>query len=121
MRGFGELEAVVMERLWAAGGTGTVREVFDQLRAHRDIAYTTVQSTIDNLYRKGFLTRKREGRAYRYQTTASHAEHSATLMVEALNRDEDSEAVLSHFVGHMSDEEFTRLHAVLGQHSGRRR
>lgn len=40
-RGFGELEAVVMDRVWGHGpDTTTVREVFDELAADREIAYT---------------------------------------------------------------------------------
>ena len=113
MRRFGELEAVVMERLWASGGNATVREVFDQLRANREIAYTTVMSTMDNLHRKGHLTRVREGKAYRYQTVASHAEYTAKLMREALSSGADSDAVLTHFVGEMNEAELIQLRELL--------
>ncbi|MDM2170436.1 BlaI/MecI/CopY family transcriptional regulator, partial [Mycobacteroides abscessus] len=66
-RGFGELETVVMDRVWNRGAdTTTVREVFDELAADRDIAYTTVMSTMDNLHTKGWLERERDGKAYRY-------------------------------------------------------
>ncbi len=64
-RGFGELEAVIMDRIWnrASGTTTTVRELFDELAAERDIAYTTVMSTMDNLHSKGYLARERDGKA----------------------------------------------------------
>ena len=52
-RGFGDLESAVMDRVWATGGPVLVRTVFDDLVASRDIAYTTVMSTMDNLHRKG--------------------------------------------------------------------
>lgn len=114
MRVFGELETVVMARLWAAEGQGTVREVLEQLRQDREIAYTTVLSTMENLYRKGHLTRQREGKAFRYSTALSHAEHTAGLMREALSRGEqDTAAVLTHFVGEMSPEELARLKDVI--------
>jgi predicted transcriptional regulator len=118
MRGFGELEAVVMDRLWAMGGSGTVREVLEQLQRGRAIAYTTVLSTMDNLYRKGHLTRVREGKAHRFHTVVSHAEHTAALMRQALDTDTDSEAVLTHFVGEMTDDELARLQQVLGRRAG---
>ena len=118
MRGFGELEAVVMDRLWAKGGSGTVREVLEELQRDRVIAYTTVLSTMDNLYRKGHLTRVREGKAHRFHTVVSHAEHTAALMRQALDTDTDSEAVLTHFVGEMTDDELTRLQQVLGRRAG---
>jgi predicted transcriptional regulator len=113
MRVFGELEAVVMDQLWSLGGQATVREVFERLREARSIAYTTVLSTMDNLHRKGYLTREREGKAYRYHTVLSHAEHSASLMREAMSTDADRQAVLSHFVGAMSEDELARLRQIL--------
>ena len=45
-RGFGDLEAVIMDRVWARSGPVTVRELFDELRRERPIAYTTVMSSI---------------------------------------------------------------------------
>jgi hypothetical protein len=49
VRGFGELEAVVIDRVWSRDpDTVTVREIFDELSAERRIAYTTVMSTMDN-------------------------------------------------------------------------
>jgi predicted transcriptional regulator len=65
-RGFGDLEAVVMDRLWERDGATTVREVFEDLLRDREIAYTTVMSTMDNLHRKGWLSRERDRKAYRY-------------------------------------------------------
>jgi DNA-binding IclR family transcriptional regulator len=46
----------------------TVRELFDELRQERAIAYTTVMSTRDNLHRKGWLDRVKGGKAYRLGT-----------------------------------------------------
>ncbi len=118
MRGFGELETVVMDRLWSLGGAGTVREVLEHLQADRQIAYTTVLSTMDNLYRKGHLTRDRVGKAHRYRTVVSHAEHTATLMRQAFSTGRDSEAVLTHFVDEMSADERARLETVLARGRG---
>ena len=113
VRVFGELETVVMDQMWSLGGTATVREVLERLNTDRTIAYTTVLSTMDNLYRKGHLTRDRVGKAHRYHTVLDHAEHSAALMREALSIGADSEAVLTHFVGAMSEDELDRLHQVI--------
>lgn len=118
MRGFGELEAVVMDRLWAMGGSGTVRDVLEQLQQDRVIAYTTVLSTMDNLYRKGHLTRERNGKAHRYRTVVGHAEHTAVLMRQAMSTDTDSEAVLTHFVGEMDQADLDRLQQVLARRRG---
>src|SRR6202167_4262300 len=113
VRGFGDLEAVIMHRVWEYGKPVTVRELFDDLSAERTIAYTTVMSTMDNLHRKGWLGRVKEGKAYRYTATASREEYSARLMREALDGGGDTQAVLSHFVAQMDGEESELLRAVV--------
>lgn len=57
VRGFGELEASTMDRLWDRDSDATVRDTFADLSTERDIAYTTVMSTMDNLHGKGWLSR----------------------------------------------------------------
>jgi predicted transcriptional regulator len=115
VRGFGELEAVIMDRIWNRDPetSTTVREVFDELAAERDIAYTTVMSTMDNLHSKGWLDRERDGKAYRYWATLSREQHSARLMREALNGGGRSDLVLNHFVEQIGPEESARLRAAL--------
>jgi predicted transcriptional regulator len=113
MRGFGDLETVIMHRVWDHGGPVTVRELFDELARERAIAYTTVMTTMDNLHRKGWLARVKEGKAYQYTATASREEYSARLMREALDGGGDTQAVLSHFVAQMDGEESEMLRAVV--------
>ncbi len=113
-RGFGELEAVIMDRVWNHDEpTTTVREVFDDLATERDIAYTTVMSTMDNLHRKGWLARERDGKAYRYWPTLTREEHSANLMREALHGGGRSDLVLAHFVDQIAPDESAGLRAAL--------
>ena len=118
MRGFGDLETEVMHRVWDHDGPVTVRELFDELRGQRPIAYTTVMSTMDNLHRKGWLNREKDGKAYRYTAVASRDEYSARLMREAMAEAGDTEAVLSHFVAHMDGEESAVLGEVLRKLAG---
>lgn len=115
VHGFGELEAVLMQRIWDHGGTLTVRDLFEELREERNIAYTTVMSTMDHLYRKGWLARERDGKAYRYAPVASREEYSARLMREAMAAAGDTEAVLSHFVAQMDGTESAALRAVVAK------
>lgn len=113
-RGFGELEAVIMDRIWDGGEqTTTVRDVFDELAGEREIAYTTVMSTMDNLHTKGWLAREKDGKAYRYWTTLSREEHSARLMRDALDAGGRWDLVLNHFVEQIGPEESARLRAAL--------
>jgi predicted transcriptional regulator len=118
VRGFGDLETVIMHRVWEHDRPVTVRELFDELRRERVIAYTTVMSTMDNLHRKGWLARAKDGKAYRYTATASREEYSARLMREALAGGGDTEAVLSHFVAEMGGEESELLRAVVRRLAG---
>jgi predicted transcriptional regulator len=60
---FGRLEVKVLEALWARGGPASVR---DLQPAFPQIAYTTLMTTLDRLYRKGVLERRKEGRAFLY-------------------------------------------------------
>jgi predicted transcriptional regulator len=120
MRGFGDLEAVIMHRVWDHGGPVTVRELVDELARERTIAYTTVMTTMDNLHRKGWLARSKAGKAYRYTATASREEYSARLMREALDDGGDTQAVLSHFVAQMDGEESELLRAVVRRLAERR-
>jgi predicted transcriptional regulator len=113
MRGFGDLETVIMHMVWDHDCPVTVRELLYDLRQEREIAYTTVMSTMDNLHRKGWLARSKDGRAYRYTPTASREEYSARLMREALADGGDTEAVLGHFVAQMGGPESEALRAVV--------
>jgi predicted transcriptional regulator len=123
VRRFGELEAVVIDRLWNhadqadqhadAAVKTTVREVFEDLKQHREIAYTTVMSTMDNLHRKGWLDRERQGKAFLYWPTLTREEYSARLMRDALDAGGNSDEVLAHFLRQMTDQESATLRAAL--------
>ncbi|GAA2808180.1 BlaI/MecI/CopY family transcriptional regulator [Mycolicibacterium pallens] len=114
VRGFGELEAAVMAKIWDHDPyTVTVREIFDELAGERRIAYTTVMSTMDNLHTKGWLEREKDGRAYRYWAVMTREEHTASLMREALDGGGRPELVLAHFVEQMDPDESEGLRAVL--------
>jgi predicted transcriptional regulator len=120
LRGFGDLESVIMHMVWDHDGPVTVRDLFDELSRERSIAYTTVMSTMDNLHRKGWLEREKEGKAYRYAATASREEYSARLMREALAAGGDTETVLSHFVAQIGDPESEVLRSVVRRLPARR-
>jgi len=60
-----------MEILWA-GGDRCVRDVVDKLE--RRLAYTTVMTTLDRLYKKGLLRRRKSERAFFYSPSLSRRE-----------------------------------------------
>lgn len=67
----GHLENTVMEALWRHG-EGNVREV--GARLGRPLAYTTVMTTLDRLYKKGFLERRKQDRAFVYSPRYSETQ-----------------------------------------------
>ena len=54
----GELESEILTVLWKKDKT-TVREALQSLKEKRVLAYTTVMTVMDNLYKKGFLKREK--------------------------------------------------------------
>ncbi|HEV8041655.1 MAG TPA: BlaI/MecI/CopY family transcriptional regulator [Bryobacteraceae bacterium] len=72
----GHLEIAVMEILWEHGESN-VHQVAQRLE--RPLAYTTVMTTLDRLYKKGWLERRKSERAYLYSTRQSREawEHQA--------------------------------------------
>jgi predicted transcriptional regulator len=67
----GPLETQVLELLWGKGRAVTVRHL---LPAFPELAYTTLMTTLDRLYRKGLLIRHRMGRAFSYEPRCSRAQ-----------------------------------------------
>ncbi|MGA7926669.1 MAG: BlaI/MecI/CopY family transcriptional regulator [Candidatus Sulfotelmatobacter sp.] len=70
-RQLGPLEQRMLDGLWVRG-SATVRELVEG--GYRDLAYTTVMTTLDRLFKKGLLTRSEEGRAFRYAPRFSREE-----------------------------------------------
>ena len=115
MRQLGELEAVIMDRLWEWGRPVLVREVVEDLRPSRPLAYTTVMTVMENLHRKGWLRRERDGRAWRYEPAGSRSGYTAALMSDALGTSTDRRTALAHFVLQMSPHDVALLEQALGQ------
>ncbi len=113
VRGFGELEGAIMDQIWTAGRPLLVREILQALTPER--AYNTVHTVTEILYRKGWLTRDKDGRAYRYRATISRADYTADLMGEALAASGDYAATFRRFAERISPDEAEHLRAALEQ------
>ena len=64
------LERRIMRVLWE-GGAGNVQKILHGLTGEPQLAYTTVQTTLNVLHRKGKVKRKLLGRAYEYSAIVS--------------------------------------------------
>lgn len=120
----GQLERAVMEHLWSvaesdAGAPGgrTVREVHEALGEERDLAYTTVMTVLDRLSKKGFATRERDGRAWRYTAASSREQLTAESMRASLGRLDaaDRRSAMLHFLDDASPDEIADLKVLLAE------
>jgi predicted transcriptional regulator len=73
----GPLESKVLELLWGKGRAVTVRHL---LPAFPELAYTTLMTTLDRLYRKGVVVRHRMGRAFSYEPRCSREQLLSELV-----------------------------------------
>jgi predicted transcriptional regulator len=111
---FGELESAIMDAVWEAGQPLRVREILERLQPERDLAYNTVHTVTEILYRKGWLTKEKDGRAFKYGATGSREKYEAGLVGEALSFTDDRAAALVSFVEGMEPAEADELRRLLG-------
>jgi predicted transcriptional regulator len=113
----GPLELKVLEVLWQRNRASTVRSVQPSFPR---LAYTTLMTTLDRLYRKGVLRRFRLGRAFGYEPRCSRDQlfgqmvsgHVADLLAAC----GDSTVLLSTLVeavGHADAELLDELEALV--------
>ncbi|WP_338596812.1 BlaI/MecI/CopY family transcriptional regulator [Saccharopolyspora sp. SCSIO 74807] len=113
MPAFGDLEAEIMDVVWSTDEPVTVRHVVDRLNEQRAVAYTTVQTVAEILFRKGWLQRSKVRRAYQYWPTRSRADYTAGLVAEALSATPDRAAALVRLFDHLDPGEVAELRAAL--------
>jgi predicted transcriptional regulator len=98
------LEQRLLEALWSRGSS-TVRELLES--GYEDLAYTTVMTTLDRLFKKNVLTRHAEGRAFRYSPRLSreelHRETVGDAFRQLLDASPSPELPLSYFVEILSE------------------
>jgi predicted transcriptional regulator len=120
-RPLGELEAAVMDLFWSADGSRVVRDVVLELAPQRTLAYTTVMTVMDNLHRKGFLHRERDGRAWRYAAALTRDTYVAGLMSDALSGSSDRAGALVRFAEQMDGADAEVLARALSEAIAERR
>lgn len=110
-----------MEVVWSSSAAMTVRQVLEALAEERPLAYTTVQTVMDRLARKGLLLRRPEGKANAYYPARNREDHTASAMQEVLESAVDPQAALLHFVELMDQEQEQALRAALARRKRARR
>jgi len=79
----GPLEARLMAIVWQRRERVSVRDVRDEVP---DLAYTTVMTTLDRLYKKGVLARHKAGRAFVYSARLDQDELHQSVARRVLGR-----------------------------------
>lgn len=101
----GHLERQTLEEIWQRGEI-SVRDVF--VRFEKRIAYTTVMTTLDRLYKKGLLSRRKSGRAFLYSALVTSEEFEQRIAEDVIDgllgqRSEGVEPILACIVDTISD------------------
>jgi predicted transcriptional regulator len=81
--GLTKLELQIMQVIWRRG-TSNVGEVQEGLE--QQLAYTTVQTMLNILHRKGKLKRKLNGRAYEYSAIVTEAKALSQALRDVVDR-----------------------------------
>lgn len=106
----GPLEEQLLRELWRRKNA-TVRELMDDTKTN--LAYTTVMTTLDRLYKKRLLDRVAEGKAFRYSPryTLQELEKAAAgeTIRQLLQSSPSSALPLSYLVEAVSDHDVRLL------------
>lgn len=104
LKQLGSLESQLMERIWDRGEI-SVRDL--HLEFAPRLAYTTVMTTLDRLYKKGLLNRRKVGKAFYYTAALSEKDYQERLTQHlfgmVLHDGLNNNAVLSCFVDAVSE------------------
>ncbi len=99
-------ELEVLNILWEQGPS-TVRDVMECLNPNRPRGYTTVMSLLNVMFEKGLLTRKQEGRAFRYAARAQREKTLRRMVGDLLGRafNGSSSTLVAHLLEQASPDE----------------
>ena len=107
-----------MKVVWQAG-SASVRDVYEQLLAHRRIAYTSVMTMMNVLERKGHLRKEMHDKAYLYTPTAPQKHVLGSMVGEFIDRVFNGAAtpLLQHLIDdeRLTDSDWKQIQRLLKQ------
>ena len=117
----GPLETEIMQVIWH-DKCSTVKKVHRALSQNREIAYTTVMTTMSRLADKGVLNRQRDGLAYIYDPTLSEEDFVTMVVQQVLDgllTDYSDTAIdyMIDFLVRNNPSELKRLRTALESHT----
>jgi predicted transcriptional regulator len=118
-RVLGDLEQRVMDLLWRQTSPVSVRDAMRRLGGK--LAYTTVMTTLDRLYKKGLLARQKEGNAFVYWPAMTRDDVHRRIVEETVSGllKKSSAPVLTAFVDaavKVDADNLARLEQILARH-----
>ena len=112
-----DLESTIMDVVWSKQLVSfAVGDVLAILEKQRDIAYTTVMTTVTRLYEKGILERERDGKRYLYSpklTREEFMESTAREVLDAAVGGHQAMVMLAEKVSEASAGELDDLEALI--------
>lgn len=112
----GQLQRAVMEVVWERG-EASVHEVRDQLGRQKQLAYTTILTTMQKLEKTGWLGHRSEGKSYVYFPTRSREQAGAGSVKRFLKRvfDGDAVAMFQHLIreGDLSEDDLSEVRKMI--------
>ncbi len=85
MKKLSEPQLEIMKVVWRLG-EATVRDVYEDLRLQRPIAYTTVMTMMKNMEARGHLKKRSEGRAFVYTATVPESRMLRRIVGDFIDR-----------------------------------
>jgi predicted transcriptional regulator len=109
----GPLETEIMQLVWREKCT-TVKQVHQMLQSERDIAYTTVMTTMTRLAEKGVLNRKRDGLAYVYTPAITQHDFEAMMVRRVLDglMDDYEEETITYLLDYLTERHPDKIEGV---------
>lgn len=120
----GQLELQVLECVWR-DGRGDAKGIHQDLDQRRCISLSTVQSTLDRLFRKQLLARSKRSHAYMYEPAVSRHDLISRMITDVISTlsDGDLEPALSGLIDHadaVDDRTLERLELMIAERRKRR-
>jgi BlaI family penicillinase repressor len=116
-------ELELMKIVWRHDGPVTVRDVYEELRKRRAVAYTTVMTTMKTLEQKRYLTVTQHDRAYLYRPARPMRQVVGEMVRDFVKRvfNGSAQPLVVHLLedDHLSESELRDITRMLGKGKGR--
>src|SRR5687767_10726975 len=114
-----------MDILWRATKPMAVRDVSKRLKGKPQLAYTTVMTTMDRLFKKGLLAREKEGTAFVYRAAMTRDDYRRRIVEETIGvlLEDSADPVLAAFVdaaASVDEDNLDRLERLIAEHRRKR-